>query len=90
MQQLYSKSHDDVEDDLLTIGIVPTYTQWVRHGGKRHDAVSEDSDSDDESDGDEMREMLDHFKIVNTKNWLGGEQSDNGPEEVNEDSTNFF
>lgn len=45
------KSRDDVEVDLFTIDIGPTYTRWFRHGKKRHDLICEESDSNDESDG---------------------------------------
>lgn len=85
------KTRGDVEGDLLTIGIVSTYTRWFRHGEERHDPVSEESDSDDETDVGGMSEMLeDHFRTVNTTSWLAREQSGNGLEELNEDSAKFY
>ena len=47
----FAKTRDDVEADLLTTSILPSYTHWFRHGEKRHFQTCDSLDSDDESEG---------------------------------------
>ena len=57
----FAKTRDDVEADLLTIGILPNYTRWLRHGEERHFETCDSLDSDDESDGDGLSEMEEDY-----------------------------
>uniref|UniRef100_A0A2N9I4P1 DUF4218 domain-containing protein n=1 Tax=Fagus sylvatica TaxID=28930 RepID=A0A2N9I4P1_FAGSY len=88
----FAKSRDDVEADLITIGIVPTYTRWFRHGEETHSETCDNLVSDDESDGNDLHEMVeDYFGASNAASWLAGEPSGNGTlEEPNNDATKFF
>ena len=47
----FAKTRDDVEADLLTTGILPSYTHWFRHGEESHFQTCDSLDSDDESEG---------------------------------------
>ena len=88
----FTKSRDDVEADLITIGTVPTYTQWFRHGEETHSETCDNLVSDDELDGNDLHEMVeDYFGASNAASWLAGEPSGNGtPQEPNDDATKFF
>ena len=57
----FAKTRDDVEADLPTIGILPNYTRWLRHGEERHFETCDSLDSDDESDGDGLSEMEEDY-----------------------------
>ena len=49
LDNYFAKTRDDVEADLLTIDILPSYTHWFRHGEERHFQTCDSLDSDDES-----------------------------------------
>ena len=88
----FAKTRDDVEADLLTIGILPSYTRWFRHGEERHFQTFDSLDSDDESDGDGLSEMVeDYCAAFNAASNVVGDLSGDGtPEEPNDDAANFF
>ena len=77
----FAKTTDDVEADLLTTSILPSYTHWFRHGEERHFQTCDSLDSDDESDGDDLSEMVEDY---------GDSSGDGTPEEPNDDAANFF
>ncbi|XP_030950831.1 uncharacterized protein LOC115974558 [Quercus lobata] len=88
----FAKTRDDVEADLLTIGILPSYTHWFRHGEERHFQTCDSLDSDDESDGDGLSEMVeDYCAAFNAASCVAGDSSgDSTPEKPNDDAANFF
>uniref|UniRef100_A0A7N2R3Z2 Transposase-associated domain-containing protein n=1 Tax=Quercus lobata TaxID=97700 RepID=A0A7N2R3Z2_QUELO len=79
----FAKTRDDVEADLLTIGILPSYTHWFRHGEERHFQTCDSLDSNDESDGDGLSEMVeDYCAAFNAASCVAGDSSgDSTPEE---------
>ena len=57
----FAKTKDDVEVDLLTTRILPSYFHWFRYGEERHFQTCDSLDSDDESDGDGFSEMVEDY-----------------------------
>uniref|UniRef100_A0A7N2R2F0 Transposase-associated domain-containing protein n=1 Tax=Quercus lobata TaxID=97700 RepID=A0A7N2R2F0_QUELO len=87
----FAKTRDDVEADLLTIGILPNYTRWLRHGEERHFETCDSLDSDDESNGDGLSEMVEDYHAAFKASCVARDLSDGGiPEEPNDDAANFF
>ena len=88
----FANTRDNVEANLLTIGILPSYTHWFRHGEERHFQTCDSLDSDDELDGDGFSEMVeDYYAAFNAASCVAGDSSgDSTPEEPNDDVANFF
>ena len=87
----FAKTRDDVEANLLTTGIPPSYSHWFRHGEERHFETSDSLDSDDESNGDGLSEMVEDYHAAFKASYVAGDISDGGtPEEPNNDAANFF
>ena len=81
----FAKTRDDVKGDLLTIGILPSYTRWFRHGEERRfetcDSLNSDgeSDNDGESDEDGLSEMAeDYCAAFKATSRIAGDSSGNG------------
>ena len=61
---------------MLTTGILPSYTHWFRHGEERHFQTYDSLDSDDESDGDGLSEMVqDYCAAFNTASCVARDSS---------------
>ncbi|XP_030953586.1 uncharacterized protein LOC115976445 [Quercus lobata] len=75
----FAKTRDDVEGDLLTIGILPSYTRWFRHGEERRFETCDSLNSDDESDEDGLSEMEeDYCAAFKATSCIAGDSSGNG------------
>ena len=77
---------------MLTTSILPSYTHCFRYGKERHFQTCDSLDSDDESDGHGLSEMVEDYCVAfKIASCVAGDSSGEGTlEEPNDDAANFF